>query len=61
MANFFIKQLVRENPEYLIFITDAPGKNFRNDLFEDYKATRDRMPDDLKSQMQPIHDMIRAM
>ncbi len=61
MAKFFVHQLVRENPDYVIFITDAPGKNFRDEIFADYKATRDRMPDNLKSQMKWIHTIIESM
>ncbi len=61
MAKFFVHQLVREKPDYLIFITDAPWKNFRDEIFSEYKATRDRMPDNLKSQMNWIHSMIQTM
>lgn len=61
MAKFFIHQLSREDPDYVIFITDAPWKNFRNDLYKDYKATRDRMPDNLKSQIEGIHNVILKM
>ncbi len=42
-------------------VFDAPGKTFRDDLFADYKATRAPMPGDLREQIQPIHDIIRAM
>ena len=42
-------------------IFDPPGKTFRDDLYPDYKGTREAMPDDLREQIQPIHDMIRAM
>ncbi len=61
MAKFFVHQLTRENPDYVIFITDAPGKNFRDEIYSDYKATRDRMPDNLKSQMDWIHEIISKM
>ena len=61
MAKFFVHQLVRENPDYVVFITDAPWKNFRDEIFSEYKATRDRMPDNLKSQMQWIHTLIKSM
>ena len=61
MAKFFVSQLVKESPDYLVFITDAPGKNFRNDLFSEYKATRERMPDNLKTQIQWIHEIITCM
>ena len=42
----------------LAVIFDAPGKTFRNDLYADYKANRESMPDDLREQIKPIHDII---
>lgn len=42
-------------------IFDAKGKNFRHDMYSEYKATRKPMPDDLRSQVQPIHDIVRAL
>ncbi len=40
---------------------DAKGKTFRHDMFAEYKANRPPMPEDLASQIQPIHDIVRAM
>ncbi|WP_339841901.1 DNA polymerase I, partial [uncultured Alcanivorax sp.] len=37
------------------------GKTFRDELFEEYKSNRPPMPDDLRAQVQPLHDLIRAM
>ncbi len=45
----------------LAIIFDAPGKTFRDELYSEYKATRDSMPDDLREQIQPIHEIIKAM
>jgi DNA polymerase-1 len=45
----------------VVVIFDAPGKTFRDDLYSEYKANRESMPDDMRSQIQPIHDIIRAM
>ena len=45
----------------LAIVFDAPGKTFRDDMYSEYKANRDAMPDDLREQIQPIHDIIRAM
>ncbi len=45
----------------LVVVFDAKGKTFRNDLYSEYKANRPPMPDDLRVQIQPIHDIIRAM
>ena len=42
-------------------IFDAKGKTFRDDIYSGYKANRPPMPDELRSQIQPIHDVIRAM
>ncbi len=61
MAKFFVESLVKQKPDYLIFIKDAKGKNFRHELYDDYKATRDRMPDNLKSQISDIETMIWKM
>ncbi|MEO0574947.1 MAG: DNA polymerase I [Pseudomonadota bacterium] len=57
-----LNKLVRdENPDYVGVVFDAPGKTFRDDMFDDYKAQRPPMPDDLRSQIQPLHDIVRAM
>lgn len=57
-----IRRLERDYPESkLIIVFDAKGKNFRHDLYPEYKANRPPMPDDLRSQIEPIHDIIRAM
>ncbi len=61
MAKFFVVQLVKENPDYLIFIKDAKWKNFRHELYEEYKATRDRMPDNLRDQIGDIENIIKKM
>lgn len=45
----------------IVVIFDAKGKTFRNDLYSEYKANRPPMPDDLRVQIQPIHDIIQAM
>jgi DNA polymerase-1 len=45
----------------LAVVFDAPGKTFRDDLYSEYKANREKMPDDLREQIAPIHDIIKAM
>lgn len=45
----------------IVVVFDAKGKTFRNDLYSEYKANRPPMPDDLRLQIQPIHDIIKAM
>ena len=47
-------------PEHMAVIFDAKGKTFRNDLYPEYKATRPPMPDDLRCQIEPLHEMILA-
>ena len=48
-------------PDYFAVVFDAKGKTFRNDLFPEYKANRPPMPDDLRCQIEPIHNIIRAL
>ena len=48
-------------PDRVAVIFDAPGKNFRHDLYADYKATRPSMPDELRSQTGPLKELIDAM
>ncbi len=61
IAKFFLGQLRNENPDYVLFIRDAKGKNFRHDLYADYKATRDRMPDSLRNQISDIQSLVEKM
>ena len=57
-----IRALIKSHDHGNIAIVfDAKGKTFRNDVYKEYKANRPPMPDDLRSQIQPIHDVIRAM
>lgn len=50
-----------EKPDLLYFIMDFKGKTFREELYPAYKGTRDRMPDDLKSQEPKIFELLKAM
>lgn len=57
-----IKSLQKDYPNgNVVVIFDAKGKTFRNDLYPEYKAHRPPMPDDLRSQIEPLHNIIRAM
>ncbi len=57
-----IAKLVREQPQAkVIVVFDAPGKTFRDEIYADYKATRPPMPDELRSQVEPILDAVQAM
>ncbi len=57
-----IKSLINSYPDsYVAIVFDAKGKTFRNDMYSEYKANRPPMPDDLRSQIEPIHLIIKAM
>ncbi len=57
-----INKLVTDYPtDNIVIVFDAKGKTFRNDLYELYKANRPPMPDDLRGQIQPLHEIIEAM
>jgi len=57
-----IRKLLADYPDSSIAVVfDAKGKTFRNDLYAEYKANRPPMPEELRSQIQPIHDIISAM
>jgi DNA polymerase-1 len=45
----------------LAVVFDAPGKTFRDEIYSEYKANRESMPDDLREQIAPIHETIKAM
>ncbi len=53
--------LEKFQPDYIITTFDLPGKNFRHDMFEDYKATRKETPEDLISQFDLVKDVVRSM
>jgi DNA polymerase-1 len=57
-----INKLVREQPDaHVGIVFDAPGKTFRDEIYKEYKATRPPMPDELRSQVQPILDAVELM
>lgn len=57
-----VKRLVTDYPSSkIIVVFDAKGKTFRHDMYAEYKANRPPMPDDLRSQIQPIHDIIESL
>ncbi|MES9853670.1 MAG: DNA polymerase I [Candidatus Thiodiazotropha sp. L084R] len=49
------------HPEYIAVVFDAPGGSFRNELYPEYKANRPPMPEDLRCQIEPLHEIIQAM
>ncbi len=57
-----LKKLLREHPgTRLVVVFDAPGKTFRDDLFAEYKAQRAPMPDDLRTQIDPVLQAVTGM
>lgn len=57
-----IRSLKKEYPQSPVAVVfDAKGDTFRNEIYREYKAHRPPMPDDLRSQIEPIHKIIRAM
>jgi DNA polymerase-1 len=57
-----IKSLQKDYPSgNIVVIFDAKGKTFRNDMYSEYKANRPPMPDDLRTQIAPLHEIIEAM
>ena len=57
-----IRRIDKDYPGSVVAVVfDAKGKTFRDEIFAEYKAHRPPMPDDLRSQIEPIHNIIRAM
>ena len=57
-----MRRLQKDYPEStLVVVFDAKGKTFRDDMYSEYKANRPPMPDDLRLQIEPIHNIIEAM
>ncbi|VAW53637.1 DNA polymerase I [hydrothermal vent metagenome] len=61
VINMLKKLVVDYQPEYMAVVFDAKGKTFRSDLYQDYKANRPPMPDDLRTQIEPIHQLVDAL
>ena len=57
-----LRNLRTENPDsHYLSVFDAKGKNFRHDIYKDYKANRPPMPDDLREQLSPLKEICNAM
>jgi DNA polymerase-1 len=61
VLNMLNKMVKEEAPERIAVVFDAPGRTFRDDLFDQYKAHRAPMPDDMRAQVQPLFDTVAAM
>ena len=57
-----LKRIITDyQPKHIAVIFDAKGKTFRDELYQEYKATRKAMPDDLRTQIKPLYAVIEAM
>ena len=61
VLNMLKSLLAQYNPSHVAVVFDAKGKTFRDELFEHYKSHRPPMPDELRAQLEPLHEMVRAM
>jgi DNA polymerase-1 len=61
VVNMLRKLISDYAPEQMAVVFDAPGGTFRHRLYEQYKANRPPMPDDLREQIEPLHRIIEAM
>lgn len=61
VANMFLNLLKQTHPSHVIIARDSKEKKERKDLFEEYKANRSAMPDELKAQIEPILNMFNLM
>ena len=57
-----LRSLIKQyNPTHIAVVFDAKGKTFRDEIYKEYKANRPPMPQELGSQIKPLHSIIRAM
>lgn len=61
VLNMLRSLILQYQPTHAVVVFDAKGKTFRDELFEDYKSHRPPMPDDLRAQIEPLHEMVKAM
>ncbi|MCK4834968.1 MAG: DNA polymerase I, partial [Gammaproteobacteria bacterium] len=61
VINMLNKLAEEYKPEHIAVVFDAKGKTFRNDMYDQYKANRPPMPDDLRSQIEPLHEIVEAL
>ena len=61
VANMLRRLMTEFTPEHVAVVFDAKGKTFRDEIFEDYKAHRPPMPDDLSEQIEPLLELVQAL
>ena len=60
-VNAVFKLLRDESPDYLVAVFDGKEKTFRHDMYKEYKATREKMPDELQQQLPHMWRLVEAM
>lgn len=61
VLNMLRSLIMQYKPSHVAVVFDAKGKTFRDELFAEYKSHRPPMPDDLRTQIEPLHQMVEAM
>ncbi|MEW8628058.1 MAG: DNA polymerase I [Candidatus Thiodiazotropha sp.] len=61
VVNMLRRLIADFNPHHMAVVFDAPGGSFRNELYPEYKANRPPMPEDLRCQIEPLHEIVQAM
>ncbi len=61
VVNMLRSLIKKYKPSHMAVVFDAKGKTFRNEMYEEYKANRPPMPDDLRSQIAPLHAIVKAL
>ena len=61
VINMLQKLRREENPDRMAVVFDAPGPTFRDEIYPAYKAQRPPLPDDLRVQIEPVHELVRAL
>lgn len=61
VVNMLRKLVADYQPGIMVVIFDASGKTFRDDIYTEYKANRARMPDDMRSQIKPLYEVVEKM
>ncbi len=56
-----LRATLKDKPDHVAFVVDAPGRTFRDDLYPAYKANRPPMPDELRAQVQPMCEIVHAL
>lgn len=61
VTRVLLRLLKQEKPQYFLFAMDGKGRNLRKDIYEEYKANREAMPEDLQVQIEPVKSVVHAL